>query len=197
LLLLTHFPFAALHYLASWVWGIGEDVVNPDGRSLRFNEPQFRAALRAYFNLHSYLPSGTDALTPMTGGLSKALDLFARRQVAVIIGAPSWLGATLAALRDTPQAIDRLGVALLPGPLYMGGSNLVIWKHTRQKDAAVRLIRSLISPDVQASFCQHIGLLPTHLEALQVPPIRPIRDTRCLLRLRKVVDPAPRSCAGV
>jgi len=52
----------------------------------------------------------------------------------------------------------------------MGGSNLVIWKHTRQKDAAVRLIRSLISPDVQASFCQHIGLLPTHLEALQVPP---------------------------
>lgn len=52
LLLLTHFPFAALHYLASWIWGAGEDFVNPDGRSLRFNEPQFRAALRAYFSLH-------------------------------------------------------------------------------------------------------------------------------------------------
>ena len=34
LLLLTHFPFAALHYLASWVWGAGEDFVNPDGRRL-------------------------------------------------------------------------------------------------------------------------------------------------------------------
>jgi ABC-type glycerol-3-phosphate transport system substrate-binding protein len=32
------------------------------------------------------------------------------------------------------------------------------------------LIRTLISPDVQASFCQHVGLLPTRLEALQRPP---------------------------
>jgi multiple sugar transport system substrate-binding protein len=170
LLLLTHFPFAALHYLASWVWGAGEDFVNPDGRSLRLNEPQVRAALRDYFNLRPYLPSGTEALTPTTGGLSRAMNLFARRQVAVTIGDPSWLGATIDALHDTPQAIDKLGVALPPGPPYVGGSNLVIWKHTRQKDAALRLIRTLISPDVQASFCQHIGLLPTRLEALQRPP---------------------------
>jgi len=61
-------------------------------------------------------------------------------------------------------------VALPPGPPYVGGSNLVIRKHTRQRDAAVRLIRSLISPDVQASFCQHDGLLPTRLEALKRPP---------------------------
>ncbi len=76
----------------------------------------------------------------------------------------------MAALRDTPKAIDQLGVALPPGPPYVGGSNLVIWKHTQQRDAALRLIRSLISPDAQANFCQHIGLLPTRLEALQRPP---------------------------
>ena len=170
LLLLTHFPFSALHYLASWIWGAGEDFVNPDSHSLRFNEPQFRAALRAYFNLHSYLPSGTEALTPTSNGLSKALNLFAQRQVAVTLGDPSWLGATLAALRDTPHMIDQLGVALPPGPPYVGGSNLVVWKHTRQRDAALRLIRSLTSPDVQVAFCQQIGLLPTRLEALQRPP---------------------------
>jgi multiple sugar transport system substrate-binding protein len=170
LLLLTHFPFAALHYLASWVWGVGEDFVNPDGRSLRFNEPQFRATLRAYFNLHPYLPSGTEALTPTTGGLSRAMDLFAQRQVAVTLGDPSWLRATTAALRDTAPAIDQLGVALPPGPPYVGGSNLVIWKYTRQRDVALRLIRNLINPDVQANFCQQIGLLPARLEALQRPP---------------------------
>jgi multiple sugar transport system substrate-binding protein len=170
LLLLTHFPFAALQYLASWIWGAGEDFVNPDGHSLRFNEPQFRAALRAYFSLHSYLPHGTESLTPTSDGLSKALDLFTQRQVAVTMGDPSWLGATLAALRDTPHLIDQLGVALPPGPPYVGGSNLVIWKHTRQRDVALRLIRSLISPDIQANYCQQIGLLPTRLEALQRPP---------------------------
>ena len=170
LLLLTHFPFAALHYLSSWVWGAGEDFVNADGRSLRLNEPQVRAALRAYFNLHRYLPSGIEALTPTAGGLSKAVDLFANRMVAVAFGDPSWLKAALEALRDSPGFINQLGVALPPGPPYVGGSNLVIWKHIRQRDAAVRLIRSLISPDVQASFCQHIGLLPTRLEALQQPP---------------------------
>jgi multiple sugar transport system substrate-binding protein len=170
LLLLTHFPFAALHYLSSWVWGVGEDFVNADGRSLRLNEPHFRAAMRAYFDLRRYLPSGTESLTPTAGGLPKAVDLFAKRQVAVAFGDPSWLRATIEALRDTPHAIDRLGVALPPGPPYVGGSNLVIWKHTQQREAAVRLIRSLISPDVQASFCQHIGLLPTRLEALRRPP---------------------------
>jgi multiple sugar transport system substrate-binding protein len=170
LLLLTHFPFAALHYLSSWVWGAGEDFVNADGRSLRLNEPQFRAALRAHFNLQRYLSSGTETLTPTTGGLSKAVDLFAKRQVAVTIGDPSWLRATIEALHDTPQVIDQLGVALPPGPPYVGGSNLVIWKHTRQRDMAVRLIRSLIDPDMQVNFCQRIGLLPTRLEALQRPP---------------------------
>jgi len=170
LLLLTHFPFAALHYLSSWVWGAGEDFVNADGRSLRLNEPQFRAALRAYFSLQRYLPTGTDSLTPTADGVSKAVDLFAKRQVAVAFGDPSWLRATIEALRDTPLTIDRLGVALPPGPPYVGGSNLVIWKHTRQRDTAIRLIRSLISPDVQASFCQQVGLLPTRLEALQRPP---------------------------
>ena len=98
------------------------------------------------------------------------MDLFAQRQVAVTIGDPSWLGATLAALNDTPQIIDQLGVALPPGPPYVGGSNLVIWKHTRQRDVALRLIHSLTNPDVQASFCHQVGLLPTRLEALQRPP---------------------------
>ncbi len=170
LLLLTHFPFAALHYLSSWVWGAGEEFVNADGHSLRLNEPQFRAAMRAYFGLHRYLPSGTESLTPTADGVSKAVELFAQRQVAVTFGDPSWLRATLEALRDTPHIIDQLSVALPPGPPYVGGSNLVIWKHTRQRDAAMRLIRSLISPDVQVSFCQHVGLLPTRLEALLHPP---------------------------
>jgi multiple sugar transport system substrate-binding protein len=170
LLLLTHFPFSALHNLASWVWGAGEDFVNADGRGLRLNEPQFRVALRAYFDLHRYLPRGTESLTPTTGGLPKAIDLFAQRQVAVTLGDPSWLKATLAALHATPQILNQLGVALPPGPPYVGGSNLVIWKHTQQREAALRLVRSLINPDTQASFCQHIGLLPTRLEALQRPP---------------------------
>jgi multiple sugar transport system substrate-binding protein len=170
LLILTHFPFAALHYLASWVWGAREDFVNADGRSLRLHEPQFRAAMRAYFDLHRYLPSGIESLTPTTGGLPKAVDLFAKRQAAVAFGDPSWLRFTTEALRDTPHIIDQLGVALPPGPPYVGGSNLVIWKHTRQREAALRLIRSLINPDTQASFCQHIGLLPTRLEALQRAP---------------------------
>jgi len=106
LLLLTHFPFAALHYLSSWVWGAGEDFVNADGRSLRLNEPQFRAALRAYFSLQRYLPTETDSLTPAAGSVSKAVDLFAKRQVAVAFGDPSWLRATIEALRDTPHTID-------------------------------------------------------------------------------------------
>lgn len=169
-LLLTHFPFAALQCLASWIWGAGDEFVNANGRSLRLTEPKFRAGLHTYFDLHRYLPPGIQHMTPSTGGLAKAVSMFANRQVAVTIGSPTWLRATAEALRETPEALTRLGIASPPGPAYVGGSNLVLWKHNRQRAAALQLIQALTSPTVQASYCHQIGLLPTRLEALTNPP---------------------------
>ena len=62
--------------------------------------------------------------------------------------------------------------ALLPGVPYIGGSHLVIWKHTRYVEPALTLIRYINSVDAQARLVQTSGLFPTRLEVLTREPFQ-------------------------
>jgi multiple sugar transport system substrate-binding protein len=52
-----------------------------------------------------------------------------------------------------------MGLALPPGAM-LGGSHLVIWKHSRKQDAALKLIRYLTQAEAQVKYARRIGLLP-------------------------------------
>ena len=52
----------------------------------------------------------------------------------------------------------------------MGGSNLVIWEHTRNAADAVKLIQFLVSPEVQTAYTRGVGLLPVRQSVLDQPP---------------------------
>jgi multiple sugar transport system substrate-binding protein len=53
-----------------------------------------------------------------------------------------------------------------PGVPFVGGSHLVLWRHSSQPRPALELINYLNSPEVQIPYSQEIGLFPTRLEAL-------------------------------
>jgi multiple sugar transport system substrate-binding protein len=69
-----------------------------------------------------------------------------------------------------PELRSKLGIAMPPGPPYVGGSSLIIWKHTRHESAALDLVRYLTSIDAQVAYCQKIGYLPVRNDALTRPP---------------------------
>ncbi len=155
---LTH---TTLLNAASWVWAAGGDFVTPDGRRTLFSQPAARAGLRDYFALGRYLAPSVRRLT----GLQPDDQFLSQPGTAVTISG-SWL---FSILRARGLAAD-VGLALPPGASFVGGSHLVIWKHTRQAAAVLSLVRFLADGATQIAYGQRVGLLPTRLDALTGEP---------------------------
>jgi multiple sugar transport system substrate-binding protein len=149
-----------LHDAASWVWGAGGDFVSEDGKRVIFDQPAARQGLKAYFGLGRYLIAETQGL-----GGARADAGFLHRQVAVRLGDSV---TYLLHRQHHPADAADWGIALPPGPSFVGGSNLVIWKHSRQAQQALKLIKLLTAPSSQQTFPVQIGLLPVRVEAFSV-----------------------------
>jgi multiple sugar transport system substrate-binding protein len=155
----------ALQNAASWIWSTGGDVISADGRQILFDQPEAMRGFLAYFHLSHYLPPDLDHLPEV----SQILDLFTSRRLAVIMGACSWLDGILSAYGETSDIAAKIGLALPPGPAFVGGSNLIVWQHTRQTREAVDLVRFLVSKQTQLDFCRAGSFLPTRLDVLSEP----------------------------
>ena len=145
---------------ASWVWAAGGDFIAPDGKQVLLAQHQAIAGLRNYFALGRYIPPALRQI----GALQPDTHFLQHDDAAATIGGP-WLFNFL-----TPAARDNVGLAMLPGAPLLGGSHLVIWKHSRKQDSALKLIRYLTQVDTQVMYAQRIGLLPVVLEALNAEP---------------------------
>jgi len=152
-----------LHYIANWIWSAGGSFVSSDGQEVLFNKPKSLSGIQKYYQLGRFLPKPAKELDP-----EKVSDLFWKEaQTAVLIGGPWQLPAFEKIAH--PQVWENLGIAPIPGVVFLGGSNLVIWEHVRNKMAAVRLIGFLNSDRVQRVYPPHVGLYPVRRETLADP----------------------------
>ena len=149
-----------LYSASSWVWAAGGDFISPDGRSTLLMEPVVHSALKSFYSLHRFMPTADQ---PMNG--DKVMELFRQRQVAAILGGP-WILANLRAMAPSTGVLPRVGIALPPGPSFVGGMQLVIWHHARYVQECIELIRYLVTPEAQSAYCPVLGMLPTRLETL-------------------------------
>jgi multiple sugar transport system substrate-binding protein len=172
---------ATLLNAASWVWEAGGDFISPDGKRVLFAEHQAIAGLRNYFALGRYIPPALRQI----GALQPDAQFLQHDDTAVTIGGP-WLFNFLAkAMRD------NVGLALpLKAPM-MGGSQLVVWKHSRKQDAALKLIRFLTQTDAQVEYAQRIGLLPAVVEAFNEEPFTTDRLWQSAVRAVKAGRAVP------
>src|SRR3972149_1108763 len=120
-----------LHEIASWVWAAGGDFVTADGKRVIFDEPQARAGMKAYFELHRYLAPEARYLN---GIQSDAF--FLQKQAAITITGPWEMY-----FNRNAEAAAGWGLALPPGTPFVGGSNLVVWQHTRHEREALKLVK--------------------------------------------------------
>lgn len=153
----THTTFLNI---ASWIWGAGGDFVTPDGKRTMFAQPAALQGVRSYFALGKYLPVRVrhlNALQPDGQFLNDA-------ETAVTMSG-SWLFQAASA-----SLLEDLGAALPPGPSFVGGSYLGIWKHSTRAEHARRLIHFLTRPPAQIEYSQVVGLLPVVPAALDEPP---------------------------
>jgi len=155
-----------LHSLASWVWAAGGDFVSKEGTRTFLNKPETREGVRSFLELNRFLPPDARGLE-----LSEAESLFWQGHAAVSL---SWQPPCRADLEKiaAPEVIDNLGISSVLGSSFLGGSNLVIWRHVpiRNESLALELVRFLGSKEVQSAFNPKIGFFPTRPELLQEPP---------------------------
>lgn len=157
-----------LHLLASWVWGHGGHFLSPDGQRTLFLSPEALTGIRAYFNLYRYLPPATHEL-----GVDEAYRLFLEGYAAVAIISAPHLSRYFHfhEIEAATVVRENLVTVPLPGVPYVGGSNLVIWKHVTadRLPAALKLVRYLTGRHAQLLFGQRSGIPPARIDALSDP----------------------------
>ena len=144
-----------LHNLASWLWDAGGDLMAPDGKSVAFDSESAMRGMHYFFRLGRYLPvelRKTDQ--------NETDQLFISGKAAVLFGG-YWVG--LAAL-DEPAPLPDLGISAMPGASFVGGTNLLIWKHAKEREGTLLLLNFLIKQSAEHRLFPIFGL-PAYIPA--------------------------------
>jgi len=151
-----------MHNASSYVWESGGDFISTDGRQVFFTNPSTLAGLRNYFELYRFLSPASQSMND-----TACLNAFSDGETAITLRYPPSLHE-LKRGRWPKQLTDVVGMAAQPGIPFIGGSNLIIWKHIppEQEKSALELIRYLTSTETMALLFQKTGLIPARLAAL-------------------------------
>ncbi len=158
----TQRTLLTLHNAASWVWGAGGSLTSPDGRKPAFQEKTALKGWTEYFSLRKFLGPGVNRISESQSDAS-----YWSGQSAVTITGP-WL---LREKATPPEVVKNSGIRLPPGMPYVGGSNLVIWQHSRRHKESMALVRFLTGLKAQSEYLPKMALLPVNQQALKAPII--------------------------
>lgn len=151
-----------LHTAATWVWGAGGNFIDPSGKHPAINTADAFTGFRAYFDLHRFLAPAAQRLDT-----DQSDQVFLDGSAAVTISDPGLLNTLLKSPLAAPAIVRT---ALPPGVPFVGGSNLVVWRHSRNQKLATELIRFLTEQSTQAAYSQRARSLPVRLDALTGRP---------------------------
>ncbi len=137
----------------------GVPLLREGDRYGNFSSPELVAALDFYLDFFrkGLAPASSES------GISNVWDEFARGYFTFYLTGPWNIGEFRRRLPADLQ--DDWMTAILPGPTgpgasMAGGSSLVVFEHSKHKDAAFRLVEFLSRPDIQQQFYELSGNLP-------------------------------------
>jgi multiple sugar transport system substrate-binding protein len=152
-----------------FVWSSGASLMNADGTQWTLDTPQMIDAMRYYQSLFAEGIADKNASTE-TGPRVAA---FVNGSVPMLIGSPSEIGQLEQA--GGPDFSSKYGLMRIPAQesstSFVGGSNLVVFKNTENRDAAWRMVQWLSQPQVQAEFYKMTGNLPSVQAAWDDPSL--------------------------
>ncbi|MFZ6029428.1 MAG: extracellular solute-binding protein [Chloroflexota bacterium] len=154
------------HNIAPWVWQAGGDYHTPDGLKLSLADERTIEGIYQFYRLHRFIP-------PQARGLSitEADALFRSGNAAVVYTVPNTIN-TLHHYETKKSLIENVGAARVPGTPFVGGSHLVIWKHSMAECEAMEAIHHLTSAQYQKLQQPQLGDLTVRCDLLAEEPYR-------------------------
>lgn len=145
--------------IASWIWENGGEFCTPDGRKVLLDQPPAIHGCLEFFNTMRLHPTETLRIIQQQGMAAP----FHHGEAAMSIGG---LWMKFYDEEIDPNVPPNWQAAPLLNHSFIGGSNLVIWQHTRSSQAALDLVRFLSSAAVIRRITQINGTLPAKKASL-------------------------------
>lgn len=164
-----------IHNIAPWIWAAGGDFLSKDRKSAAINSDAAVEGMLFYVKLvkKGYIP--LEALELNTAQVSSNFNngsyglYFDGPYEIKTLTLPPEQGGSYGSI-----ASRNFGVTLYPaGPkgrfTFVGGSNLAIFKNSKNPDAAWEVIKYLVSPKAQVEYAKASGFLPATKVAFEDP----------------------------
>jgi multiple sugar transport system substrate-binding protein len=160
------------YYIPQWdaplpiefMWQAGGNPIGADGKA-NLDTPEFRKAVDFYLNFYAQklVPTASD-FDQTAGFISGAAPM--------LISGP-YLAAAIQG--QAPELKGKWAVALLPkdatGTSLFAGSNMGVWKGSKNVPGALALLDYLAQPSTQVAWFQATAELPTNLKATTDPAV--------------------------
>jgi multiple sugar transport system substrate-binding protein len=164
--------FDLVHHVMPFVWDAGGQELSDDLKTSTINSPQAQQGVTFFADL---VKDGLMDKSQLERDGTQVENQFKGGKIAVWIGGP-WVLSTVQRTDDknwVPAARSNVGVAPMPeGPesqafTFVGGSNLMMFKSSKNKDAAWELMKFLSQDQVQTDYANLMGMFPARKEAQQ------------------------------
>ncbi|MGW5241252.1 sugar ABC transporter substrate-binding protein [Monashia sp. NPDC004114] len=152
-----------------FAWSDGADLTKDDGKSYNFDSPEILNAVKYY---QSYFTDGiSDKAAPATPTTEPD---FASGKVPMFISGP-WMMSAVEKVGGAGFK-DKYNVAPIPAgsagsSSFVGGSNFVVFKNTKNRDTSWKFVQWLADPKVQAKWFTLSTDLPSVKSAWQDPTL--------------------------
>lgn len=153
-----------------FVWDAGGAELSEDGKNSAITSPE---AVKGVKFVADLISDGLFDTSQLGRDGTQVENQFKGGKLAVWIGGP-WVLGTIER-EDDDQWVDaareNVGVAPMPaGPsgkayTFVGGSNLMLFKSSKNKDAAWELMKYLAKDQVQSEYAAKLGMFPAKLAA--------------------------------
>ncbi|HZB49452.1 MAG TPA: sugar ABC transporter substrate-binding protein [Mycobacteriales bacterium] len=156
----TMMPFA---------WQAGAQEVSDDGKTFTLDSPEMAKALDYY---KSFFDAGLSPKAPLQGN---ALEQgFVNGTIGSFVSGPWHVGL----VRDLGGAgfMDKVGLAQMPkeqtGTSFIGGSDLAVFKDSKNRDSAWKFVQFLSQPETQVKWYQTVADLPAVKSGWEDPKLK-------------------------
>ena len=161
--------FDLVHHVMPFVWDAGGAELNEEATEATIASTEAQEGVRFVADL---LPEGLYDPTALEKDGTQVEESFKGGRLAVWIGGP-WVLATVPREDDdawSDEARANVGVAAMPaGPsgeayTFVGGSNLMMMKSSKNKEAAWELMKFLSQDNTQSAYADLMGMFPARLK---------------------------------
>jgi multiple sugar transport system substrate-binding protein len=162
-----------VHHVMPFVWDAGGAELSDDNTTSTIDTPEAQQGVEFFTDL---LQKGLYDKSQLQRDGNQVETQFKGGRIATWIGGP-WTYASTARADDenwVPAARENVGIAPMPaapgeseGYTFVGGSNLMMFKSAKNKDAAWEVMKFLSSDDFQTKYAELLGMFPSRTDPQQ------------------------------